>query len=138
MPAPVLTTALYARFSSRGLNEFSDRVQSALRKQFGGHVEKTWRARPQPAAALTARASLTRAVLLERELAQPDRRRGHLDALVGAQELERLVERQLALGHQPDELVGGRGAHVGQVLLLAVALTSRSSWREFSPTIIPS
>jgi 6-phosphogluconate dehydrogenase len=41
VPAPVLTMALYARFSSRGLNEFSDRVQSALRKQFGGHLEKT-------------------------------------------------------------------------------------------------
>ena len=40
VPAPVLTTALYARFSSRGLNEFADRVQSAMRKQFGGHVEK--------------------------------------------------------------------------------------------------
>ncbi len=40
VPAPVLTTALYARFSSRGLNDFGDRVQSALRKQFGGHVEK--------------------------------------------------------------------------------------------------
>ena len=40
VPAPVLTTALYARFSSRGLNEFSDRVQSALRKEFGGHAEK--------------------------------------------------------------------------------------------------
>jgi 6-phosphogluconate dehydrogenase len=41
VPAPVLTTALYARFSSRGLNEFSDRVQSALRKEFGGHAEKS-------------------------------------------------------------------------------------------------
>ena len=41
VPTPVLTMALYARFSSRGLNEFSDRVQSALRKQFGGHLEKT-------------------------------------------------------------------------------------------------
>jgi 6-phosphogluconate dehydrogenase len=40
VPSPVLTMALYARFSSRGLNEFSDRVQSALRKQFGGHLEK--------------------------------------------------------------------------------------------------
>jgi 6-phosphogluconate dehydrogenase len=40
VPAPVLTTALYARFSSRGLNDFSDRVQSAMRKGFGGHEEK--------------------------------------------------------------------------------------------------
>jgi 6-phosphogluconate dehydrogenase len=40
VPAPVLTTALYARFSSRGLNDFADRVQSAMRKGFGGHAEK--------------------------------------------------------------------------------------------------
>jgi 6-phosphogluconate dehydrogenase len=40
VPAPVLTTALYSRFSSRGLDDFSDRVLSALRKQFGGHDEK--------------------------------------------------------------------------------------------------
>jgi len=40
VPAPVLTTALYSRFDSRGLDDFSDRVLSALRKQFGGHEEK--------------------------------------------------------------------------------------------------
>ncbi len=40
VPAPVLTTALYARFASRGLNQFGDRVQSAMRKEFGGHAEK--------------------------------------------------------------------------------------------------
>jgi len=40
VPAPVLTAALYSRFASRGLNDFSDRVQSAMRKEFGGHVEK--------------------------------------------------------------------------------------------------
>ncbi len=40
VPAPVLTTALYSRFASRGLNEFADRVQSAMRKGFGGHDEK--------------------------------------------------------------------------------------------------
>jgi 6-phosphogluconate dehydrogenase len=38
--APVLTTALYSRFSSRGLDDFADRALSAMRKQFGGHVEK--------------------------------------------------------------------------------------------------
>ena len=41
VPAPVLTTALYTRFSSRELGEFSNRVLSAMRKQFGGHDEKT-------------------------------------------------------------------------------------------------
>jgi 6-phosphogluconate dehydrogenase len=40
VPAPVLTTALYERFSSRGLDDFADKVLSAMRKQFGGHDEK--------------------------------------------------------------------------------------------------
>jgi 6-phosphogluconate dehydrogenase len=41
VPAPVLTTALYERFSSRDLDDFADKVLSAMRKQFGGHDEKT-------------------------------------------------------------------------------------------------
>jgi 6-phosphogluconate dehydrogenase len=40
VPAPVLTTALYERFASRGLDDFADKVLSAMRKQFGGHEEK--------------------------------------------------------------------------------------------------
>jgi 6-phosphogluconate dehydrogenase len=40
VPAPVLTAALYARFSSRGEAEFQNRILSAMRFQFGGHVEK--------------------------------------------------------------------------------------------------
>ena len=40
VPAPVLTAALYSRFSSRGLGSFADRSLSAMRKQFGGHDEK--------------------------------------------------------------------------------------------------
>ncbi|MSO42562.1 MAG: decarboxylating 6-phosphogluconate dehydrogenase [Solirubrobacterales bacterium] len=40
VPAPVLTGALYERFSSRGLDDFGDKVMSAMRKQFGGHDEK--------------------------------------------------------------------------------------------------
>ena len=40
VPAPVLTNALYSRFSSRRLDDFADRVLSAMRKQFGGHDEK--------------------------------------------------------------------------------------------------
>jgi 6-phosphogluconate dehydrogenase len=40
VPSPVLTAALYSRFSSRGLDEFSNKVLSAMRKQFGGHDEK--------------------------------------------------------------------------------------------------
>jgi 6-phosphogluconate dehydrogenase len=40
VPAPVLTTALYERFSSRGNAAFQDKLLSAMRYQFGGHVEK--------------------------------------------------------------------------------------------------
>ena len=40
VPAPVLTTALYARFSSRGEADYQDKLLSAMRFQFGGHVEK--------------------------------------------------------------------------------------------------
>ena len=40
-PAPVLTAALFARFSSRDEDEFANRLLSAMRKQFGGHAEKT-------------------------------------------------------------------------------------------------
>jgi 6-phosphogluconate dehydrogenase len=40
VPAPVLTAALYERFSSRGEADFADKVLSALRFQFGGHEEK--------------------------------------------------------------------------------------------------
>ncbi|HEX5711841.1 MAG TPA: decarboxylating 6-phosphogluconate dehydrogenase [Solirubrobacterales bacterium] len=40
VPAPVLTSALYERFTSRGNDEFADKVLSAMRKQFGGHDEK--------------------------------------------------------------------------------------------------
>jgi len=40
VPAPVLTTALYSRFASRGLDDFADKALSAMRKGFGGHDEK--------------------------------------------------------------------------------------------------
>jgi 6-phosphogluconate dehydrogenase len=39
-PAPVLSAALYQRFSSRGEEEFADKLLSAMRFQFGGHVEQ--------------------------------------------------------------------------------------------------
>ncbi len=41
VPAPVLSAALFDRFSSRGDAEFADRVMSAMRFAFGGHLEKT-------------------------------------------------------------------------------------------------
>jgi 6-phosphogluconate dehydrogenase len=40
VPAPVLTSALYERFSSRGEADFADKLLSAMRFQFGGHLEK--------------------------------------------------------------------------------------------------
>ena len=40
VPAPVLSMALYSRFASRGLDDFADKVLSAMRKGFGGHAEK--------------------------------------------------------------------------------------------------
>ena len=40
VPAPVLTTALYERFSSRGEADFQNKLLSAMRFEFGGHLEK--------------------------------------------------------------------------------------------------
>ncbi len=40
VPVPVLTTALYERFTSRGEADFQDKLLSAMRFQFGGHLEK--------------------------------------------------------------------------------------------------
>jgi 6-phosphogluconate dehydrogenase len=40
VPTPVLTTALYERFSSRGQADYSDKLLSAMRYEFGGHLEK--------------------------------------------------------------------------------------------------
>jgi 6-phosphogluconate dehydrogenase len=39
-PAPVLATSLFQRFSSRGEDDFANRLLSAMRLQFGGHVER--------------------------------------------------------------------------------------------------
>ncbi|GMU35599.1 MAG: decarboxylating 6-phosphogluconate dehydrogenase [Planctomycetia bacterium] len=41
VPAPVLSAALYSRFSSRDEAEFADKLLSAMRFEFGGHVEKS-------------------------------------------------------------------------------------------------
>jgi 6-phosphogluconate dehydrogenase len=40
VPVPVLSSALYSRFSSRGEAEFADKLLSAMRFEFGGHMEK--------------------------------------------------------------------------------------------------
>ncbi len=39
-PAPVLSAALYQRFTSRGEDDFADKLLSAMRFQFGGHIER--------------------------------------------------------------------------------------------------
>jgi len=41
VPAPVISSALFSRFSSRGMDDFADKILSALRYEFGGHLEKT-------------------------------------------------------------------------------------------------
>jgi len=41
VPVPVLTTALYERFSSRGNADFQEKLLSAMRYEFGGHMEKS-------------------------------------------------------------------------------------------------
>src|SRR5215472_9911919 len=41
VPAPVITSALYERFESRGLGEFTGKILSAMRSEFGGHHERT-------------------------------------------------------------------------------------------------
>jgi 6-phosphogluconate dehydrogenase len=40
VPVPILSAALFTRFSSRGEGDFADKVLSAMRQGFGGHVEK--------------------------------------------------------------------------------------------------
>ena len=41
VPVPVISAALFGRFGSRGAADFADRLLSAMRYQFGGHLEKT-------------------------------------------------------------------------------------------------
>ena len=40
VPAPVLSSALYERFTSRGAADFADKLLSAMRYEFGGHLER--------------------------------------------------------------------------------------------------
>jgi 6-phosphogluconate dehydrogenase len=44
VPAHVLSAALYERFSSRGRADFADKLLSAMRYEFGGHIEKSEKA----------------------------------------------------------------------------------------------
>jgi 6-phosphogluconate dehydrogenase len=47
VPAEVLTSALFARFRSRQEHTFAEKVLSAMRKGFGGHIEPAVAARPK-------------------------------------------------------------------------------------------
>jgi 6-phosphogluconate dehydrogenase len=49
VPVPVLATALFARFSSRGQSDFADRMLSAMRYGFGGHLEQPGKPAVTPA-----------------------------------------------------------------------------------------
>ena len=40
VPASVITASLYERFESRGVGEFTGKILSAMRSEFGGHAEK--------------------------------------------------------------------------------------------------
>ena len=40
VPASVITAALFERFESRGNGDFTDKILSAMRSEFGGHAEK--------------------------------------------------------------------------------------------------
>ena len=72
MPADVLSAALYARFRSRERESFSDKLLSAMRNKFGGHVEAeggqmTSLARPAPPCVLVifgAAGDLTKRLLM--------------------------------------------------------------------------
>src|SRR6202042_913030 len=103
-PAPVPAESTTAAFRSPGAAARRGGTGSATRTPVSGGLGG--------AAELAPRAGV------KLHLAQADGVGRHLDALVGSQELERLVERELAVGHQPHQLVGGGGAHVGQMLLL--------------------
>ena len=54
VPAHVLARALYERFSSRGEADYADKLLSAMRKQFGGHVASHGRRHPSPTAPIQA------------------------------------------------------------------------------------
>jgi 6-phosphogluconate dehydrogenase len=41
VPVPVLSAALYSRFSSRGQGSYGDKLLSAMRSEFGGHAEQS-------------------------------------------------------------------------------------------------
>jgi len=41
VPAPVIASALFSRFASRGEGDYENKLLSALRFEFGGHIEKS-------------------------------------------------------------------------------------------------
>ena len=70
VPAPVLSAALYERFSSRGDADFADKLLSAMRYQFGGHIEKPPRSAPDDNGAKRRCSKQSRKDLTSQELDQ--------------------------------------------------------------------
>src|SRR5690606_34330503 len=77
-----------------------------------GSADRRRVARPCPGALLGSRRCV------QNDLTYPDRLRGHLHAFVGGAELQRLLQTQLARAVQPLQLLTGRRADVGELLLL--------------------
>src|SRR4029077_12319521 len=73
VPAHVLAASLFERFSSRGEAEFQDRLLSAMRFEFGGHVEKKTRAPRVP----TPSSSSARPAISPTRRSSPPCRRWH-------------------------------------------------------------
>ena len=84
---PVLSAALYERFSSRGNGEFAAKVLSALRFEFGGHQEKPAEDGPEARVSAPSRAAVVFLVDVDNTLLDNDRvtadLRRHLDEAVG-------------------------------------------------------
>src|SRR4249919_3101426 len=95
-----------------GANSTADATIARATRMRSARIAVLRPGRPRPAGRLGA------FLLWERDLAQADVVRRHLDALVLADELERLLEHERPLGDQARELLRVRLAHVGELLLL--------------------
>src|SRR5207344_145374 len=95
-----------------GANSTADATIARATRMRSARIAVLRPGRPRPAGRLGA------FLLWERDLAQADVVRRHLDALILSDELERLLEHERPLGDQPRELLRVRLAHVGELLLL--------------------
>src|SRR5215467_10865230 len=102
-----------------GTSSFGRLVIYILLKRGTGRVVRTSRASAVPTSALPADPRPRPRALLgvEYRLAQPDRGRGHLGALIVRAELERLLQAQRSRRNQPLKFLSRRLAHVAELLL---------------------